>query len=508
MRLLKIGRDASCDIVLHSDKVSSLHAEITLMDSGDILLEDKGSYNGTFIQNQAIKSGKPVKIRRGDAVRFGDTELQWSQIPMPEDNSSYKAIYGIGSHFNNEIQISGNTVSRYHATIKVGKNGKVYIVDHSKNGTTVNGQKIMPNNPYPIKKSSIIVCGGVPVKLNQTPIEWPYWRITRIIAAAAVLLLLIGVGFGVKNLLTTTYDDGELYAMYNNSVVYLEGTYHFHVTGVPEEKLQQYNLPVNFFIHDNSIYKLETVDVNKMPFYSGTGFFVSKDGKMITNLHVVKPWLYGNIIEEAEAIFKKHFAKVLSIQDFRTKGIYSALTGDAAYISQIKVEGVLDKLSFVPQGKYYSNENAVTCRVISAGDNIEEDVALIQSEKGELPNGARCINISDSMDVQNSSLAVGEHVYTIGFPQGQNSLLQRKTNEKGIQVIAQGGNIIQQDSEYDFAYNAPTTGGASGSPVFNKYGMLVGVHHMGLSQVVTQGYNYAVKAKYVKNLVESPHKVK
>ena len=128
MRLLKIGRDATCDIVLHSEKVSSLHAEITLMNSGDILLEDKGSHNGTFIQNQAIKPGKPVNVRRGDAIRFADVELQWSQIPMPEDNSAYKAIYGIGSHFNNDIQISGGTVSRYHATIKVGKNNKVYIV--------------------------------------------------------------------------------------------------------------------------------------------------------------------------------------------------------------------------------------------------------------------------------------------------------------------------------------------------------------------------------------------
>ena len=88
MRLLKIGRDPSCDIVLYSEKVSSLHAEITLMNSGDILLEDKGSRNGTFIQNQAIKPGKPVNVRRGDAIRFGDVELQWSQVPMPEDNSA------------------------------------------------------------------------------------------------------------------------------------------------------------------------------------------------------------------------------------------------------------------------------------------------------------------------------------------------------------------------------------------------------------------------------------
>ena len=132
MRLLKIGRDASCDIVLHSEKVSSLHAEITLMNSGDIMLEDKGSRNGTFIMNQAIKPGKPVNVRRGDAIRFADVELQWSQLPPPEDNSAFRAIYGIGSHFNNDIQISGGTVSRYHATIKVGKDNKVYIVDHSK----------------------------------------------------------------------------------------------------------------------------------------------------------------------------------------------------------------------------------------------------------------------------------------------------------------------------------------------------------------------------------------
>ena len=77
MRLIKIGRDASCDIVLYSDKVSSLHAELTLMNSGDILLEDKGSHNGTFIQNQAIKPGKPVNVRRGDAIRFADVELQF-----------------------------------------------------------------------------------------------------------------------------------------------------------------------------------------------------------------------------------------------------------------------------------------------------------------------------------------------------------------------------------------------------------------------------------------------
>jgi len=479
-----------------------------MLDSGDIQIEDKNSRNGTFIMNQRIRPGHPVNVRRGDAIRFADVELQWSQVPMPEDNSAYKGLFGVGSHFNNELQIAGATVSRYHATIKLGRDKKMYIVDHSKNGTTVNGVKISPNQPYRIKKSSAVVCGGVPVDTSRLP--WPseWWK--PLLAVAATLVIVAGIGFGAWKLIGNkkTFDDGQLYAMYNNAVVYIEGTYHFKVTGIPNSKLSEYGIPLNFIVHKGDIYAIETEMIPHLPFYSGTGFFISKDGKMITNLHVVKPWLFDDIIGQAETIFKQYFAQKLSILDYKTKGAYSAITGDAAYISQIKVEGVLDKLLFVPQGKYYSSENAVSCRVLSAGDNPEEDVALIQSEKGELPTGARSINIIDSTDVTPHALDVGQHVYTIGFPQGQHPLLQKANNEKGIQVIAQGGNIIQQDSEIEFGYNAPTSGGASGSPVFNKYGKLVGVHHAGLSQTSTQGYNYAVKAQYVKKIIEEHHVVK
>ncbi|MDE6807092.1 MAG: FHA domain-containing protein, partial [Prevotella sp.] len=192
MRLLKIGRDVSCDIVMHSDRVSSLHAELTLLNSGDIMLEDKGSRNGTFIMNQQIKPNKPVNVKRGDAIRFADVELQWSQVPMPEDNSAYQGVYGIGSHFNNDFQISGSTVSRYHATIKHGRDGKMYIFDHSKNGTTVDGTKIQSNTPYRIKKSSAVVCGGVPVDLTRLP--WPSsaWKYVAGIAAAMAIFIVGG----------------------------------------------------------------------------------------------------------------------------------------------------------------------------------------------------------------------------------------------------------------------------------------------------------------------------
>jgi pSer/pThr/pTyr-binding forkhead associated (FHA) protein len=229
MRLLKIGRDRSCDIVLNSDKVSSLHAELTLLNNGDILLEDKGSHNGTFIMNQSIQPNKPVSVRRGDAIRFADVELQWSQVPMPEDNSAFQGIYGIGSHFNNDIQISGATVSRYHATVKHGRDGKMYIVDHSKNGTTVDGVKIQPNKLVRIKKKSVVTCGGVPVSLDTLP--WPnnLWKMVGAIAAVVIVLVVIGLLIPPRpwhHELTPT----EIYNRNNHSVVMLKGIYHYEVS--------------------------------------------------------------------------------------------------------------------------------------------------------------------------------------------------------------------------------------------------------------------------------------
>ena len=59
MRLLKIGRDAQCNIVINSQVVSGIHAEMTLMNSGDILLEDKNSHNGTFVNGNKLVPNSP-----------------------------------------------------------------------------------------------------------------------------------------------------------------------------------------------------------------------------------------------------------------------------------------------------------------------------------------------------------------------------------------------------------------------------------------------------------------
>lgn len=541
MRLLKIGRDATNNIVLHSEKVSSLHAELTLLDSGDIQLEDKNSRNGTFIMNQRIQPGKPVNVRRGDAIRFADVELQWSQVPMPEDNSAYKGIYGVGSNFNNDIQISGATVSRYHATIKLGRDNKMYIIDHSKNGTTVDGVKIGPNQPYRIKKSSAVVCGGVPVDTSRLP--WPKQAWKTILAVAATLIVVAGAGFGIWKWLETrekVVSDTELYERYNHSVVMLMGIYHYDVTvgdWTKEDFDEYYSLAKSlgaltgedFRINSQLVFDNEgdlvfaneisskklIEDKDKKGDFTGTGFFISQDGKLITNLHVVKPWLFSKQAERLQDMFSKRLAKFVDFsQNYRLAqrgAIGSALSPSdlMAYVSQVKVTGVLDYIALIPQGEVYDPDNIIKCRVVSAGDDPQKDVALIQTISKRLPTSdCTYVNVVDSMDISPEALAVGRHIYTLGFPTGTNyaALIQKEQDKNGLQVIGQGGTIIQQNSEFDFGHNAPTTGGASGSPIFNDHGMLIGVHHEGLSKIETQGYNYGVKAKYIKELLDEPNK--
>jgi pSer/pThr/pTyr-binding forkhead associated (FHA) protein/S1-C subfamily serine protease len=527
MRLLKIGRDAACDIVLHSDKVSSLHAELTLMNSGDIMLEDKGSRNGTFIMNQAIKPGKPVNVRRGDAIRFADVELQWSQVPMPEDNSAYKAVYGIGSHFNNDIQISGGTVSRYHATIKVGRDNKVYIIDHSKNGTTVDGAKIPSNNPIRIKKKSAVVCGGVPVNLQNTPIKWPSEAWKTILLAAACLLVLVGIGFGAWKIIGAKgggkYDDKELFARFNHSTVIVKGIYHYEVSIgdldmetveglIPQKVLLAGGIPIDVskMSQKEFIDKLNEITEDQ-GLYTGTAFFISPDGKLITNLHVVKPWLFDNAAEQLKSYFARLLAQAVANMDSRLTllrnliGVGSGATDLSAYISQVKVEGILDYIALVPQGEIFDPDNVIKCRVLSAGEDTNKDVALIQTITKQLPTKfCTYVNVTDSMDVSEETLKVGEHIFTIGFPHGMNPFIQVKDNDKGIQAYSAGGSITSEPTEFNFSFDAASYHGASGSAVFNDKGMLIGVLNSGLDK--SQGYNKAIKAKYVKELLDNPYR--
>ena len=504
MKLISIGSNSNSHIRLNSQFVSGYHAELLLLDNGEILLTDKGSKNGTYLNDQRLQPNKDIPIKRGDEVRFADQLLDWRSvpvIPMP-DITKIKEMRGVGTNFRNKYQLQGERVSRFHATLTKKSDGNWYIQDHSKNGTTLNGKPIPSNKDIRIKRGDRILCAGVPVP-NPSG-DRPSINYRKIFMVASILLLLLGGTFGVMKLLEKRPDgsieltDNQIYEKYKSSVAFLHGAYYYKVTAGKYtyilQKLEEQGLFATEYtqVTVNNVNKIvprmgEFKD--KMITYCGTGFFISQDGKLVTNLHISRPWLF----------------KVDDINNIETScklmanNLLPELPDLNIIIPEIKVEGVMAYLGVIPNGSYFSEDNLKSCREIVGHNNTEKDVAIIQLETSKLPDASCSVVDINQAVVNDSDIKVGSHIYTMGFPFGFS--LQDLQSTKGVQLLANGGSITQECSEYSFGFNAPSYSGASGSPIFNAYGQLVGVLNSGVTN--SQGFNYAIKASHVVDLLRN-----
>lgn len=106
---------------------------------------------------------------------------------------------GEGCH----IYIDDESMSRRHAIIKIPTFGGMEIVDMSKNGTFVNGVRLRPNVPFPVKRTDVVNFADVAqLDWSQVPNPMKYYKLGAAIVGGLVVLLL--AIFLLKNLLSTS----------------------------------------------------------------------------------------------------------------------------------------------------------------------------------------------------------------------------------------------------------------------------------------------------------------
>ena len=206
-------------------------------------------------------------------------------------------------------------------------------------------------------------------------------------------------------------------------------------------------------------------------YYSGTGFLVSSSGWILTNRHVAEPGWEDREVKELSA-----------------KGFQPRLQFFRAYFPTVE-----DPFNLV---------------VVKT--STQADIALLRADLGshKLPVLA--------VERQGADTAAGQPVVLLGYPTGLNALLARLDEKVVESVVSSAGpdpkKISQELSRRGMirplstqghlsdilpnklVYDAQTTQGGSGGPLFNVRGKVIGVNYAILSEF--GGANFGVPIQF------------
>ncbi len=71
---IAIGRSSGNDIVLDTTAISRYHSSLTLR-AGEVVLEDLGSVNGTYVDGQKLAPNAPLTLTGGEEIQVGEVRL-------------------------------------------------------------------------------------------------------------------------------------------------------------------------------------------------------------------------------------------------------------------------------------------------------------------------------------------------------------------------------------------------------------------------------------------------
>ncbi|MCW5876385.1 MAG: FHA domain-containing protein [Anaerolineales bacterium] len=89
---LLLGRDPNADILLEDTEVSRRHARL-IAQSGGFAIEDLGSTNGTFVNEQPVRTVLP--LREGDTIRLGGLVVLRYEAAGAEEEASGMPVWQV-----------------------------------------------------------------------------------------------------------------------------------------------------------------------------------------------------------------------------------------------------------------------------------------------------------------------------------------------------------------------------------------------------------------------------
>lgn len=210
--------------------------------------------------------------------------------------------------------------------------------------------------------------------------------------------------------------------------------------------------------------------------YVGSAFLASGDGSLITNRHVAEPWWHNE---------------------------------DIAPILQLGYAPRFVRLDAVCPGKLPVPVDPATVR--RRADDV--DIAALKLKR------AAGVPVLPLFEGDPQSLR-GEHVIVLGYPTGVNALLAKAAPRVVRDVTATASNLteliaglarrnaitpvvtqgaLNEVLDRQLVYDATTTAGGSGGPVFGAAGTVIGVNFAVLKQF--GGSNFGVPIRFAKELL-------
>jgi S1-C subfamily serine protease/CheY-like chemotaxis protein len=209
----------------------------------------------------------------------------------------------------------------------------------------------------------------------------------------------------------------------------------------------------------------------------GTGFLVARDGRLLTNHHVAEPWWDDQTMKQ-----------------FLDKGTVAFASSYTAYFPGTS-QGIAAKLDRV---------------------SSHADLATLKLQTPAPPHAALL-----ELDDRAEASVAGEPAILIGYPTGIEGILARAGPAVAQKIAGSSQDVSQIVSQMasqrlirptttqghisdvlkdKIVYDAATTSGGSGGPLFNRDGKVIGVNFAELKGF--GGSNLAVPARYANDLLK------